>query len=367
VHSELLQKWVTIRGSGTGSPAVLSIIQDEEDWLDVSDCADATFWIDCREFSGTNPVYLNLETAPCKDEALFQPVISAVTLVAASGPLVAGTSRGAVSVAPLARWLRWRLSTTAGSGTWDATFRVRLLRSRTTLFTPTQFPGCAIWLRSDLGVAAGTRTLVNWTDQSGKGNSTNTTAGTGLSYNTSGGVNNLPFVSGDGTDYITGSIAGTFGSSHTLFEVVEYPSSISSAMGAFCATDSGTQDTAFSQWAGAFPSMVGRTSSDPAGTNADAVKNTSGLANGTVAIYTTTANTTTSGLYINGSVAATAAISGFTPGSPNKYTVFARSSAGVNPFVGSGYEFVVYNRVLSAAELTVVHRYLGGRYSVAVP
>jgi hypothetical protein len=380
VHSEVLQKWVTIRGSGSGSPAVLSITQDEEDWLDVSDYADAVFWIDVREVSSTpaaTPVILYLETAPFKDESLFTSAAPPTYLTASAGPVVTGTAAGAVSaalapaalsVAPLGRWLRWRIATTtAASGVWDATFRIRVLRSRTRRFSPTLLPGCQLWLRSDLGIPSNATTAIaTWGDQSGNGNTATSTPNS-TPYSTTGGANGLPYLNGGGTDYLTGSLA-SFGSgpSHTLFAVVEYPSTIGSVMGAFSATVGGTQDTSFEQWANTTPNRVGRTSSDPAGTNADAVA-TSGLFGGTVAILSTTANASTSSLYINGSSVATAAISGFTPGSPTAYAVFARSGSGTNPLNGAGYEFIVYNRVLSAAELTVVHRYLGGRYGISVP
>jgi hypothetical protein len=58
----------------------------------------------------------------------------------------------------------------------------------------------------------------------------------------------------------------------------------------------------------------------------------------------------------------------FTPGTPDTFTLFAQDGAGDNPTLSTSlYEVILYNRTLSAAELTLVHRYLGSRYGIAVP
>jgi hypothetical protein len=363
LRSEILQKWVTIRSASQGTAS--TVVQDEEDWCDTAAFADAIFWVDVREVSSSSGlVFLNLETAPYKDEALFLPAAPPVALSASSGPLVSATARGSQSVAPLARWLRWRL-TTNSSTTWDATFRVRYLGSRASRFTPTQLASCQLWLRSDLGIPSTTTSNIqNWNDQSINQNNA-TTGGVNASYNLTGGVNGLPFIeSGTNSASFTGTFPGTLGSSHTLFAVVVYPSTVSAINGAFAATVGGTADTAFSQFANVTPNRTGRTSTS--GTNYDAVA-TSGLQGGKVAIYTTIANSSasSSALYINGTSVATASL-GTTPGSPTAYRALARTGA-ADVLTGAAYEFIVYNRALSTSELIVVHRYLGGRYSVSVP
>ncbi len=71
---------------------------------------------------------------------------------------------------PLAKWLRWRL-VCQSIGTWGATFRVRVSPSRQSFFNPSQLPGCALWLRSDLGVELVGGSVAFWADQSPAGDS----------------------------------------------------------------------------------------------------------------------------------------------------------------------------------------------------
>jgi hypothetical protein len=170
MRTEVLQPWTTIQGSGS----VTTITQEEECWADFSDSGAATFWLDVRSISGT--VILQLASSPTKDESLFLPITIPVTLNPLTTPTPLTTVAGvtaqsgvtATFLAPLARWVRWSVSSSSG-GVWNATFRIRASRSRTPYFSPTMAPGCQLWLRSDMGVVASGASVTGWDDLSGNG------------------------------------------------------------------------------------------------------------------------------------------------------------------------------------------------------
>jgi hypothetical protein len=121
VHAFVLQDWTTIRGSGDGS-----VIQGSDQWPDMTAYQDLQFWLDVREVTLTSgSLVIDFETAPTKDEVLFQAMINSTNLVAAAGPIVppiqALLSNATV---PIARWLRWKITASGGASTWDATFRI---------------------------------------------------------------------------------------------------------------------------------------------------------------------------------------------------------------------------------------------------
>lgn len=116
MHTFILQDWTTIRGS------VTTVTQGEAGWLDLTPFQDLVFWIDCREES-TSPT-LTVQTSPTKDETLFTPMFSAITLSSNTTPVIkpALMSAGTSTNPPVARYIRWQLA--SGTTTWDATFRI---------------------------------------------------------------------------------------------------------------------------------------------------------------------------------------------------------------------------------------------------
>jgi hypothetical protein len=118
MHSFVLQDWTTIRG-GAG---VTSVTQTETEWLDLSPFQDVVFWIDVREVTNVQLILL-LQTSPTSDDALFQPLIPGMNIVASSSPVVVQALMFGAS-APLARFVRWQL--TCPTTPWDATFRIVL-------------------------------------------------------------------------------------------------------------------------------------------------------------------------------------------------------------------------------------------------
>lgn len=131
-----------------------SFTQSAEAWADVSSFADAVFWIDVAQLTGSAGavVQLVLQSSPTLDEAYFMAIAPPVTLyVTGGGPIAVKTLR-TPNMAPLARHVRWQLQVSGNSGTWGATLRVRMSLMKQSLFVPTDVQGCALWLRGDLGV-----------------------------------------------------------------------------------------------------------------------------------------------------------------------------------------------------------------------
>jgi hypothetical protein len=124
MYGYVLQDWITVRGSTTQV-----FIQNESDWIGFSSFQDIAFWIDVREITSAGTLTLNLQTAPTKDDVLFQPLVTAITMAVTSPPplIVAGAVPKAIlsssPLNPLATWVRWTLTNSVAS-TWDATFRI---------------------------------------------------------------------------------------------------------------------------------------------------------------------------------------------------------------------------------------------------
>ncbi len=132
MYGYVLQDWITIRGSN-----IADIKQTERDWMGFSSFQDLVLWLDVREVSyqSGGSVDFYLDTAPSKDEALFQSMMQVTGIAAGTGPY---TSSGALPktllvnnpAVPLGTWVRWRLSPQGTSGPWDVTFRVLVTANR---------------------------------------------------------------------------------------------------------------------------------------------------------------------------------------------------------------------------------------------
>ena len=74
----LLTNWVSVSGS---SP-VTTATQDESEWAELSDYADATFFIEVAQVSNPSGglLLLYLESAPTRDESLFtaSPIVGPI-------------------------------------------------------------------------------------------------------------------------------------------------------------------------------------------------------------------------------------------------------------------------------------------------
>jgi hypothetical protein len=370
MRTDILQKWTTVRGS-TG---ITVVTQDEEEWLDLCDCPDAVIWTDCREVSGV--VTLAIQSAPTKDDALFGSIVAPTALSALATPTIARTMRGAVSIAPLARWVRWQLLGGSTSN-WDATFRIRIGRSRRSFLTPSQVNGCVLWLRSDLalslvqgGGSVPTGAANVWLDQSGSGN--NAASSITGSFTVASGVNGYTAITATGSplSFFFGNFpAASSGQPHTLFAVASFPYAGNQCAIATTASGSSNFETGASITSNNTPGVSG-TISNSSGTTDSAAASTVPSANN-LAIYSSAGNQSSVDIYINGTQQGTASVS-LTPNtSLSLYYLYAAGvTAGTGArqsLTGPCYEFIAYNRVLLAQERIAVHRYLGARYNIQVP
>jgi hypothetical protein len=367
----LLQDWTTIRGAA----ALASLVQDEGRWLDLDGFSDATCWIDVAEITppggtSTNYLTLSLETAAVCDDAYFTPMMPNVSFGTAApfnqaspSPLVLRSTRS-LSSANLMRYVRWKITPNTGA-LWDLTFRIRIVATRSSAFVPTDIAGCNLWLRSDLGVSVtpAATTISSWKDQSGQGN--DATPGISPTY-VMNGVNGLPLVRVASGQYLAGALQGGGVSAHTLFTVVSYPTPLGN-YAAFASTTAGHGvNTGFSQFTETPTGIVGRTG-DGTGVSFTTASTSTTSSLGALGIYSTAASTGGSvDIWVNGVSKASVANPLTLPSSPN-YLLFTLSVPTQYNFVGDAYELILFNSVLSAANRTRIHRYLGARYNIAVP
>lgn len=124
----LLQDWMAVRLPYNTAP----LAQDEASWRDLSRYRDLAVWLEVRSIdlaAGITGIVVSYETSPTKDESLFVSLATSSTLTAPlATPEVKRVLLGANPTVPLARWLRWKLSTTGTgtSGVSAITFRVTL-------------------------------------------------------------------------------------------------------------------------------------------------------------------------------------------------------------------------------------------------
>ena len=131
----VLQDWTTIRGQSTTT----SIIQNESDWMGFSSFQDMVFYIDTREATfNSATINLAIQTAPTKDEVLFQPMTTQSFVTATYTPglvLLGGSQLPRVVLAagpsvPLSTWVRWQLTQSGATNAWDLTFRILVSANR---------------------------------------------------------------------------------------------------------------------------------------------------------------------------------------------------------------------------------------------
>lgn len=112
----IMQDWTTIRGTGTSTVVVMSQV----DWVLTAPFQDIAFYMDVREVTGT--VAMNYQTAPGRDDVLFQNLGAAGGVAVAAGLTVTSFTLANATV-PVSHWTRWKLTASAGAP-WDVTFRI---------------------------------------------------------------------------------------------------------------------------------------------------------------------------------------------------------------------------------------------------
>lgn len=128
MQSYLLQDWTTIRATMSGGT---NLAQSADQWLDVGDASECTFLLQVAQVNGgAGTATIHYETSPTRDAALFRELVART--LTATGDLTPQIDRLALyntPATPLARWVRWRL-TTADASLWDVTFKVTVMAYR---------------------------------------------------------------------------------------------------------------------------------------------------------------------------------------------------------------------------------------------
>jgi hypothetical protein len=342
--------------------------QEPEDWWDVSDACDVTAQVD---IAATSPVSMGsvgfrLESAPAAgDLALWMPIFS-VPLVTPGSYMLSSLAGCAVSVGPVARYLRWSAFSSEGSGTWSMTFKVHVARSRTPYFAPTQIPGCAAWFRADLGAVLSptTTTVTSWTDQSSP-TSVNllSASGTTPTY--------VPAV----TTQLTSAFAGypTIAFAAANSDILKVTgAAITQPNTVILVVSAATSTSAQALFCGSSITNQGITipasSTTQININAGTGVNVT-LPNGNAgpSIIEVDWNGASTNVYQNGQLATSMPVNPGTHGLTFGTVGALPGSGGSDFLTGNVAELIVYNQALTAAQRTLVTRYLGGRYGITVP
>jgi hypothetical protein len=118
----VLQDWTTLLVDKT----IKNVVQTEELWLDLSAFQDVVFYyqVTAKTTPAGTSMRLILETAPSKDEALFQSMgFGGVS--ASTSPTLVPVLLSSFDVAPLAQWARWRLHIVGNpDSVWGTCFRI---------------------------------------------------------------------------------------------------------------------------------------------------------------------------------------------------------------------------------------------------
>lgn len=226
-------------------------------------------------------------------------------------------------------------------------------------FVPTDLSGNIIWLRSDKGVTLNGSTVSSWTDQSPTATVfSQGTAALQPTYNATSGKNSLDGITFDGGDHLTGS--GTFLNgltAYTIFSVCKH-----TADGVFYnATGDAIGDQTY---LGSRLARFGGTLGVGFGGYVEALS--SYYLVRTVYDGSQTGNANRLKMYQNGAQKTPLdfSIYAVSPALPSGVTncVIGRYELGGFNFTGVGQEMIMYNRVLTAGEITQVENYLVGRY-----
>jgi hypothetical protein len=124
--SGVLQDWTTQRAYNGGNGSIVSITQAESGYLDLAEYDDLVVYLDVREFTTGATMSISYQTAVSSDDASF--VAGALAMVAPFALSVTTTPvvnriLAAYAPVPLARYVRWQLTTTV-VGIWDVCFRI---------------------------------------------------------------------------------------------------------------------------------------------------------------------------------------------------------------------------------------------------
>lgn len=219
-----------------------------------------------------------------------------------------------------------------------------------TIVLPNQLPGLILWFRSDLGVTTSSGTITQWLDQSSSGIVLNSTVGAASfpTYNTSGGPNNLPYLSFTGTQFIGFNSGQTLPNplNMTVFSVLQFnPASQLS----YVFYNNTASVATFLDGSGA------RTFRN--GTGVDVIGSTQ---TGNWEQWTGTLTNGAQVFRVNGTQVGTSSTAYASPVAGATIAGFGGGTT-AHPLTGGVVEYICFNRVLSAYEIQIMEDYLRQR------
>ena len=124
MQSYLLQDWVTVRATMLGGT---NLPQAPEGWLDLGDATECTFFLQIAQVNGAGTPTIRYESSPTRDAALFREHVSrTLTATGDLTPQIDRLTLYSTPATPLARWVRWRL-TSSDASLWDVTFQLTVM------------------------------------------------------------------------------------------------------------------------------------------------------------------------------------------------------------------------------------------------
>jgi hypothetical protein len=352
----ILQPWTTFSFTGT-------FIQGAEGWLDLGEFGDVAYWVDVANIvNGLFPLNLSFQTSPSWDNAYFQPVGPPLGLLSTSPATQVYKGTRAASTVPLARWVRYRLDSTAGSPS-SATLRIRVAPARQSFFAPTQLPGCVLWLRSDMGITGGFSPGPPWNDQSNTADpNEDLITSTAPTYNASdANYNGLPsFSTGSGAALVSAGAWATPLLQPSTWVVVADNYNMYGTNQYLTDADDATTGQSIQYNPGTSALKIFANGSGVSGTTAwSGASAVLGEWNGA-----------SSRLYFNNFTTplASGTVGGGSAGSQGSMTLFAKnvSTGGGSSWNGSVAEIIAYSGILSPTAKAQLRLYLNSRYQLSI-
>jgi hypothetical protein len=149
--SLLLQPYASYSGAGS------TFVQGSESWVEVPGHGDLSAFIDVAS-GGSAKVAVTLETSPNRQDSYFTPIGPSIPVGSVLGSFtLLYRSIYAASTVPVARWVRYRLTSLVSGGQAGLLVRMRCVPGSQANFSPSlTIPGCRFWARSDMGATVTT-------------------------------------------------------------------------------------------------------------------------------------------------------------------------------------------------------------------
>ncbi len=107
----LLQNWTTVQLAASGS-----IVQSSSDWIDASAFSDVAIYTSTKQVTAAVGATIHIETSPSRDDELFRTMTDgSIAMNPTENRMSFVKYQLSTTTEPLARWVRWRYTSTAAS------------------------------------------------------------------------------------------------------------------------------------------------------------------------------------------------------------------------------------------------------------